>query len=192
LYTSSPDGSAAVEIGREIKKLRHRAGLTQEELANRADLTKGFISQVENDATSPSIATLEDIVRALGATLPEFFRAAGERERQVVFRKGDGVVSGESEGDFELIFPIPDAHRNGMEPVVVTLAPGGATPDEEGHEGEEFGYVLAGRVELRLGGATHSVRAGECFYYAADSRHSIVNAGKGQAKLLWVSTPPSF
>ena len=62
-----------MELGEKIKELRNKQGLTQEELADRAELSKGFISQLERDMTSPSIATLEDLLQCLGTTLGEFF-----------------------------------------------------------------------------------------------------------------------
>ena len=62
-----------MQIGNKIKRMRIERGLTQEELANRCELSKGFISQVENDLTSPSIATLIDILEILGTNLKEFF-----------------------------------------------------------------------------------------------------------------------
>jgi transcriptional regulator with XRE-family HTH domain len=185
-------GRWGVEIGKKIRKLRVQAGLTQEELANRADLTKGFISQMENDATSPSIATLEDIVAALGTNLADFFKGSPGTEKKVVFGREDWVVSGESEGGFELTFLIPQAHGNEMEPVLVTLGPGGATEATSGHEGEEFGYLLCGQVELHLGTLRHVIRKGECFYYGADVEHRIVNRGRREARILWVSCPPMF
>ncbi len=181
-----------MEIGKRIRQLRLQAGLTQEELANRTDLTKGFISQVESDTTSPSIATLEDLVRALGTTLAEFFQDPPDRARKTVFGKEDWVVSGESEEGFELTFLIPEAHLHEMEPVLVTLEPGGSTAATGAHEGEEFGYVLSGQVELRVGEGAHRVRKDECFYYPADAEHRIVNTGKTRAQILWVSCPPSF
>ena len=58
-----------MELGEKIKELRNKQGLTQEELADRAELSKGFISQLERDMTSPSIATLEDLLQCLGTTL---------------------------------------------------------------------------------------------------------------------------
>ena len=61
-----------MELGEKIKELRNKQGLTQEELADRAELSKGFISQLERDMTSPSIATLEDLLQCLGTTLGEF------------------------------------------------------------------------------------------------------------------------
>lgn len=72
-----------MEIGRKIKALRIQKGLTQEELADRAELTKGFISQVERDLTSPSIATLVDILQCLGTDLKTFFNDS--EDTQVVF-----------------------------------------------------------------------------------------------------------
>ena len=79
-----------MEIGDKIKQLRIERGLTQEELADRAELSKGFISQVERDLTSPSIATLEDIIISLGSDLTTFF---SEKEKpQIVFNSDDNCL----------------------------------------------------------------------------------------------------
>lgn len=180
-----------MDIGPRVRRLRLQAGLTQEELANRADLTKGFISQVENDATSPSIATLKDILDALGTSLEEFFRDTAGDEK-VAFTKEDRVLSGESEEGYTLTFLIPKAHLHEMEPVFVGLQPGAATESMSGHEGEEFGFVLEGQVTLHLGDRTHKVRKGECFYFGADVAHWLSNTGKRRATVLWVACPPSF
>ena len=77
-----------MDIGSKIKELRMLNGLTQEELADRSELSKGFISQLENDVTSPSISTLEDILQCLGTTLSEFF-AREESPVQRVFGQDD-------------------------------------------------------------------------------------------------------
>ena len=74
-----------MSIGGKLKELRILKGLTQEELADRAELSKGFISQVERDLTSPSIATLMDILQCLGTTIGEFFNEAPEE--QIVLKK---------------------------------------------------------------------------------------------------------
>lgn len=63
-----------MKIGKKIKELRTMLELTQEELGNRTELTKGYISQLENDLVEPSLSTLEDIVKALGTNLSDFFR----------------------------------------------------------------------------------------------------------------------
>ena len=76
-----------MDIGNKIKQLRIQKGLTLEELASRSELTKGFLSQLERNLTSPSIATLNDILEALGTSLSEFFKEA--KEEKIVFRKND-------------------------------------------------------------------------------------------------------
>ncbi|MBQ2031137.1 MAG: helix-turn-helix domain-containing protein, partial [Lachnospiraceae bacterium] len=75
-----------MDIGHRLKQMRIRQSLTLEELASRSELTKGFLSQVERNLTSPSIATLTDILEALGSSLGEFF--GEEQQEQIVFRKG--------------------------------------------------------------------------------------------------------
>ena len=80
-----------MEIGEKIKKLRTILGLTQEELADRAELTKGFISQVERDLTSPSIASLSDILEALGTNLSKFFKNV--EDEKFVFKEKDMFVA---------------------------------------------------------------------------------------------------
>ena len=79
-----------MKIGSKIKELRIRNGLTLEELASRSELTKGFLSQLERDLTSPSISTLEDILEALGTNLSEFFHSTPEE--QLTFGKNDFFV----------------------------------------------------------------------------------------------------
>ncbi len=76
-----------MDIGLKLKELRILKGLTQEELADRAELSKGFISQLERNLTSPSIATLTDILQCLGTTLGEFFNETPEE--QIVFGRAD-------------------------------------------------------------------------------------------------------
>ena len=74
-----------MNIGEKIKHLRVKNGLTQQELANRCELSKGFISQVERDLTSPSIATLVDILECLGTNLKDFFN--DNNDEKIVFQK---------------------------------------------------------------------------------------------------------
>ena len=76
-----------MELGEKIKELRNKQGLTQEELADRAELSKGFISQIERDLTSPSIATLVDLLQCLGTNLKDFF--SDDSDEQIVFPKED-------------------------------------------------------------------------------------------------------
>ena len=104
-------------LGDKIKELRLQCDLTQEELANRCELSKGYISQLENDLTSPSIATLIDILSALGTSLKDFF--SEEEERKIVFSENDFIEK--SEGDVVSNWLVPNAQKNMMEPMLIEL-----------------------------------------------------------------------
>lgn len=175
-------------IGAKLRDLRLKNGLTQEELADRAELSKGYISQLENDLTSPSIATLIDVVTLLGSSLAEFFKDDGGET--AVFTPEDYFVK---EYDDETVtWIVPTAQKNAMEPVLVELLPGGETDADIPHEGEEFGYVLDGKLRITVGERVFKAGKGDTFYYPCDKRHRIKNIGTGKAKFLWVSCPPSF
>lgn len=179
-----------MEIGKKIKRLRIEKQLTQEELANRCELSKGFISQLENDLTSPSIATLIDILEILGTNLKEFF--SDTESEKIVFVKDDMFETEDEDLGYEFKWLVPNSQKNEMEPVIVTIMPGGRYKEEKPHEGEEFGYVLAGSVYLHLGEKSLKVRKGESFYFKPKAKHYLANEGKTVAKVLWVSTPPTF
>ena len=179
-----------MDIGQKIKELRVAKGLTQEELADRSELSKGFISQLERDLTSPSIATLMDILQCLGTTVSEFFQE--EPEDQIVFQNEDYFEKIDSELGSKTEWIIPNAQKNMMEPIRLTLAPGGATYPDLPHEGEEFGYVLQGSVKIHVGNKVYKAKKGESFYFTPHAKHYIEASSSSGARLIWVSTPPSF
>lgn len=179
-----------MKIGEKIKNLRIKNSLTQEELANRCELTKGFISQIERDLTSPSIATLVDILEGLGTDLKDFFNET--TEEKIVFSKEDAFEKVHEEQGNTINWIIPNAQKNAMEPILVELQPGGRTKEVAPHEGEEFGHVLSGTVLLHIGLNAHKVRKGESFYYKPGVGHYLSNPGKTSATVIWVSTPPIF
>ena len=177
-----------MEIGEKIRRLRILNNLTQEELADRAELSKGFISQLERDLTSPSIVTLMDILQCLGTTPADFF---SEKEpEQLVFRKTDYFEKQDSELRNHICWLIPNAQKNMMEPILLTLEAGGRMAEDAPHAGEEFGYVLSGSLELHLGNETRRVTKGESFYYRSEKNHYV--SSRTGCTLLYVSAPPSF
>ena len=179
-----------MEIGKKIRELRMRKGLTQEELANRSELSKGFISQLENDVTSPSIATLVDVLTCLGTDLKTFF--GEEQDNQIVFCEEDYFVKTDEAQGNEIAWIVPNAQKNRMEPIRLTLQSGACTEVDSPHEGEEFGYVLQGSAVLHIGAARHKLKKSSSFYFKPTAPHFIENRGKSELKIIWVSTPPSF
>ena len=146
------------DIGRRIRNHRNRNGLTQQELADRTELTKGFISQLERGQVSASVVTLMDLIECLGTTP----------------------------------WIVPTAQRFQMEPLLVVIQPHSSLEEDKPHNGEEFGYLMSGRLNLWLGDKVYHIKSGESFYYQASQKHRIENSGSRPAKFLWISTPPEF
>ncbi len=179
-----------MKIGDRLKRLRRVNALTQEELASRTDLTKGYISQLENDTTCPSIATLKDILDVFGVSMQEFF--SEPQETEVVFGKSARVEPTDDGHPIKVELLIPGAQAREIDPALVTLAPHAEMAVQDMHDGEEFGYVLEGRIDLRLDDKVYTVKKDECFLFSSDRRHAIKNVGKKAARILWVVTPPTF
>jgi len=178
-----------LEIGKKIKTLRQASELTQSELAARARLTKGFISQLEHDQTSISLDSFLDILDVLGVTMAEFF--GDGRDTRRVFSPKERIFVTEREVDrFEIL--VPGSTNNMMDPIMVVLAPGEKLEKEEPHAGEEFGYVLNGTMTLIIGKKIYKVPPRHCFYFEADEAHQFVNRGKVKVNLLWVASPPQM
>ena len=180
-----------MNIGEKLRKLRLQRELTQEEMADRCELSKGFISQVERDLASPSIATLTDMLECLGSNLKEFFSETGDEK--TVFAQGDMFVKEDEETlRGSITWLVPSAQKNEMEPILVELGEGGRTEEILPHEGEEFGYVLSGTVTLHVDGKAHKIKTGESFSLHPSASHFIENSGKRKAQFIWVSAPPKF
>ncbi len=177
-----------MDIGAKIKEIRLQRGLTQEELASRCELTKGYISQLENDVASPSIATLMDILNVLGITLHEFFTE--DKEEKIVFSSDDFFESEHGEG--KSIWLIPNSQKNEMEPIILILKAGASSEVRLHLEGEEFGYILEGRVCIEYGKYKQIAKKGDAFYIDGKREHRITNINKSKSKVLWVTTPSNF
>ena len=177
-----------MNVGQRIKQLRMSNDLTQEELASRCELTKGFLSQIENDLTTPSLLTLMDIVKALGTDMSTFFKE--ERTDQIVFDKEDYFI--DEQPDHTITWIVPNAQKNNMEPIIIELIPGASSKAITPQDGEEFGYVLKGTVVLVNGTQVQKIKEGSTFYLKTDQQHFLRNDSSKNAKVLWVSNPPLF
>lgn len=178
-----------MNVGQRIRQLRTKNNLTQEELASRCELTKGYLSQLENDLATPSLPTLQDIVVALGTSMSDFFKE-DEGLEQLTFRENDFFVD-EREG-YTIRWIVPNAQKNEMEPILVEIQPGQKSLVMQPHEGEEFGYVLNGRIALVNGEEEFPLKRGETFYIKGDYEHFLKNTGSHTAQVLWICTPPMF
>ena len=178
-----------LNIGQKIRAFRLASDLTQEELANRAGLTKGFISQLENDQTSIQIDSLADIIEALGMTLSDFF--SDNDDINAVYSP-DERVSIENMGvsKFELL--VPGSTNNLMDPIIIELEPGERLEKQDPHPGEQFGYILKGTATLKIDKKSFKVPSGHCFYFESDRTHQIANDSKSAVSVLWIVSPPQM
>ena len=177
-----------MDVGQRIRQLRMLNGLTQEELASRCELTKGFLSQLENNLATPSLPTLMDIVEALGTDMSTFFKETDET--QICFSRDDFFVD-ERDG-YTINWIVPNAQKNSMEPIIVEIAPGSCSQVMQPHEGEEFCYVLNGKVTLVVGDREYEVRKGNTFYINGEREHYLRNDSAHAAQVLWICSPPLF
>jgi len=136
-----------MDIGKKIKERRILLNLTQEELADRCELTKSYISQLENNKTSPSLETLTIILEILGTDLSTFFQK--EEETPIVFNKDDHYVC-EYNG-YTITWLVPNSQIQEMEPIIITLDENQKTTEDMPHVGEEFGYVIEGEIFVIYG-----------------------------------------
>lgn len=179
-----------MEIGTKIKELRQRLNLTQEELAERSNLTKGFISQIERDLTSPSIDSLADILEALGTNFSNFFRE--EKEEKVVYKKQEYYISKDNILNNSITWCISSSQKYQMEPILLRLGVSGKSKSYHPFEGEEFGYILQGTVELQYGENKYRLEKGDSFYLQCKKTRQLENIGSNTAKVLWIENPPNF
>lgn len=177
-------------LGEKLREIRIQRGLTLEELANRCELSKGFISQVERDMTSPSIATLTDMLECLGTSLKEFF--SDDSHEPVVYAPQDMFEKSDEVLGHHITWLVPSAQKNQMEPILMELAPGGRSPEQPPSESEEFGYVLKGQVTLVAGKKRYTVKKGSSFCLHPAVSHYVENSSASKAVIMWISTPPSF
>lgn len=176
-----------MEIGERLKNLRIQKQLTQEELGERTDLTKGYISQLERDLASPSMETFFHILEVLGVSPSEFFQKKTAEEKIVYHKEEMTSYLEEAEG-YEIKWLVPESNENEMEPILLAFEKGGQYKTFDPSLSETFIFVIEGKVALQLGKHTHEAKKGESMYYTATKPHQLKNAAKGKSKVLIVAT----
>src|SRR6266508_5346048 len=176
-----------MQLGRKIRELRQRRGLTVQQLAEATGLSKGFVSQVENERTSPSLATLQDLARSLETSMA--YLVVEEDEAPYVVRRGDRpqmVVNGGG-SRVEVISAQP---RRTLEILLVELPPGVSMSEKrQFHDGEEVVLCVEGRASLHCGEHVVLLQAGDSCHFDGRVPHSLENTGDVAARLLIALTP---
>jgi transcriptional regulator with XRE-family HTH domain len=179
-----------MQLGRKIRDLRLRRGMTVQQLAEASGLSKGFISQVENDRTSPSLATLRDLAEALKTSVA-YLVVEEERVPYVVRRaERPRIEVGGNTSKVEVLSASP---KRNLELLMAELPPDMPAGERRHyHHGEECMVVLEGRVRLACGDHVLVLEAGDSCHYDGRVPHAVENCGTGAARVLMAITPAAF
>ena len=182
----------AKQIGKKIKELRKEAGLTLKQLAKSTKLSAPLISKIENGLAMPSIPTLRDIADALKVNPGYFFRDEEERG-YVISRQGSRRTINSKKG-YAIEVVIEGMHNPFMEPAIVT-AKGKDREDEVElaiHDGQEFMYVLEGKIEVTIGKKKYVLKRGDAGYWNGTVPHKGISISKKPARTLNVHLIPGM
>lgn len=182
--------ASRVNLGTRLKELRTKRGLSQTELAKLVGVTSSTISQVESNQIYPSLPALIKMAEILSVDVSSFLKELEDVSKRVVF-PGSGAV--------EIQFPnLPRESISGKlmtpvdfepkaEPYIIEIPPGTKLPSHFFiHKGEEIGYLLSGKLQLKLEKTIHAIQAGDLVYLTSETPSRWENPGAGAARLLWL------
>ena len=179
-----------MQLGRKIRDLRLRRGLTVQQLAAASGLSKGFISQVENGRTSPSLATLRDLATALMTSVAYLVVEEEQVPHVVRAHERPRVHMGGNTSKVEVLSAQP---KRNLELLVAELPPGMSAGDKRHyHHGEECLLCLEGRVSVTCADHRLVLEAGDSCHYDGRAPHSVENSGPATARVLVAITPAAF
>ncbi|TMQ74314.1 MAG: cupin domain-containing protein [Candidatus Eisenbacteria bacterium] len=179
-----------MHLGEKIRDLRIRRGLTVQQLASATGLSKGFISQVENHRTSPSLATLHDFARALETSAAYL---VAEQDQGPIFVRTTERPSLAGDGNTSRVEVLSAPPRRNLELISVELPPGLAAGDaRHSHAGEECLLCTEGHVRLTIGERVIELGPGDSCHYDGHQAHAIENFGATVARVLLAITPAAY
>ncbi|HBK45509.1 MAG TPA: XRE family transcriptional regulator [Xanthomonadaceae bacterium] len=182
-----------MDIGARLQQARKAQGLSQRELAKRVGVTNSTISLIEQNKVSPSVSSLKKVLDGIPISLADFFT--------------HDLDLGASDAPFYAADELPDVGSDGIHYFLVgkrrpqrrmcilrEVMPAGSDTGESmlRHDGEEGGVIVAGEVEVTVGGQVRVLRAGEGYYFESRIAHRFRNVGAGDAVIVSANTPATF
>ncbi len=180
-----------MEIGPRFKALRERAGLSQRELAKRAGVTNGFISQIESNAVSPSVASLSKLLSKIPSSMAEFFAIDEPQPEQFYTRRQEQPEIGRGKISYRQVGHYHEDRHIGM--LRETLSPGADTGKEMlVHEGQECGVIVQGELELTVDDQVTILLEGDSYYFDSQRPHRFRNTTDADCVIVSANSPASF
>lgn len=193
--TAAQPSAPVVAIGARLRHARLVKGMLIKDLAARVGVSISLISKYENDRLLPPLTVLHSLVSVLETNIGALFEpnwsgadyVARAGSRPQILAAGDGEAAG-----VMLERLIPNGRGHLLQGNIHIVAPGGGSMGPMCHEGDEFGYVLQGRLELVIGESTHSLGPGDSFSFPSNLAHTYRNPGQETTRVIWINTPPTF
>jgi transcriptional regulator with XRE-family HTH domain len=178
-------------VGQRLKKLRDMFGLSQRELARRANVTNGTISLIEQGEVSPSIGSLKKVLSGFPIPLADFFSTVLVAEQPAFFKKDE--LTEIADGDVRYLQVGRNLQNWAIQMLHEEYAAGADTGKEMlSHAGEESGIIVSGQIEITVGGQVQLLGPGEAYYFNCRLPHRFRNRGKIPCILISACTPPTF
>lgn len=178
--------------GQSIRRLRTGANIGLRELSRLADISPASLTAIEKDRSSPTLATLHKILKALGTNFAEFFANSNGPMQAPVFARKEMHSAADKHRQYVFLTPVREDMKFQM--VHETIAATEAQAEWEAHECDVGGVILSGgpgRLEIDKEGEW-VVRKGDSFYIKAGQKHRLVNLGKRPIKQITVMDPPRY
>ncbi len=179
-----------IDIGIRVKELRKKRGISQTELAKLVGVTPSSISQIESNLIYPSLPALLKMAEVLFVEVNSFFQQSIELKNRIIFPSEEAVeikFPDFPQGSIraKLLTPV-DLEPKG-EPYVIEILPNQTLPSHFFiHKGDEVGYILSGKLWVKLGEAVYTVKSGDVIYLTSEMPSQWKNLGPSVAKLLWI------
>lgn len=188
-----------MDIGHRLRTIRKQRGLSQRELATRAGLTNGTISLIEQNKTSPSVASLKSLLDAIPISLAEFFATLEEDSGSKYFFHADEFTELAPPGLTEAGHPLlslrqlGQAQGSSLQVLHEKYAPGADTgPELISHEAEEAGIIIRGEIEITIEDDVCVLGPGAGYLFNSRLPHRFRNIGTEECEIISACTPPSF
>ena len=173
---------------------RREAGWTIKQLADESGLSSSFVSRLERGMTMPSIPSLQALATALGVAIESFFAKDEERthaiSRKESRRKSYSLRGPRNRTVYRMELLADEVDNLLMEPALVTIVSNEKDLETTTHGGQEFMYVVEGKIRITLGSRTYDLEEGDAAYWDGALPHGAVNLGPGQARTLNVHMVP--
>jgi transcriptional regulator with XRE-family HTH domain len=192
MSSQAPSAETRVDVGERLRAIRKLRRITLRTVADRAELSESFLSQVERGRANASVGSLRRIAAALGVSVADLFEPNGSPSRpRVLQRESRPTLTFGTLGRKFMLTPRPLEH---LQVIVGEFDTGGSTGDEPYTHGdsEELLVVLEGTVHLQLGTEVFELRTGDSIDYRSSIPHRLTNAGDDTAEVMWIISPPSY